>query len=307
MQTGAVIVAAGLSSRMGQFKPMLNIGSISIAQRVIATLQQAGAEKIVVVTGYNAPTLERHLANLGVIFLRNNDFDTTQMFDSAKIGLSYIQDKCDQVLFTPVDIPLFTAATAEALIASGAKLACPVCDGQTGHPMLLASSLIPDILKDSGHHGLRGAISRLDAEMEQIPVNDPGVLMDADTMEDYDALLRYHNLQMTRPQVSAALAREVTFFDERIAMLLELIEETSSVRTACQRMQISYSSGWNIIRILESQLSYSLIARSQGGPNGGQSVLTEYGKQLLELYRGFMKELQKTADDLYQKYFGEVF
>lgn len=307
MQTGAVIVAAGLSSRMGQFKPMLNIGSISIAQRVIATLQQAGAEKIVVVTGYNAPTLERHLANLGVIFLRNNDFDTTQMFDSAKIGLSYIQDKCDQVLFTPVDIPLFTAATAEALISSGAKLACPVCDGQTGHPMLLASSLIPDILKDSGHHGLRGAISRLDAEMELIPVNDPGVLMDADTMEDYDALLRYHNLQMTRPQVSAALAREVTFFDERIAMLLELIEETSSVRTACQRMQISYSSGWNIIRILESQLSYSLIARSQGGPNGGQSVLTEYGKQLLELYRGFMKELQKTADDLYQKYFGEVF
>ena len=72
-------------------------------------------------------------------------------------------------------------------------------------------------------------------------------------------------------------------------------------------MQISYSSGWNIIRILESQLSYPLIVRSQGGPNGGQSVLTEYGKQLLELYRGFMKELQQSVDALYQKYFGEVF
>lgn len=307
MQTGAVIVAAGLSSRMGDFKPMLNIGSISIAQRVIATLQQAGAEKIVVVTGYNAATLERHLANLGVIFLRNNDFATTQMFDSAKIGLRYIQDKCDRVLFTPVDIPLFTAATVETLIASDAPLACPTCDGQTGHPMMLSTSLIPDILADSGKMGLRGAIGRLSEEMVQIPVNDPGILMDADTMEDYDALLRYHNQQLTRPQVSAALAREVTFFDEKIAMLLELIEETSSVRTACQRMQISYSSGWNIIRILESQLSYPLIVRSQGGPNGGQSVLTEYGKQLLELYRGFMKELQITVDALYQKYFGEVF
>ena len=59
MQTAAIIVAAGMSSRMGDFKPMLNIGSISIAQRVIATLRQAGVGKIVVVTGYNAAALER--------------------------------------------------------------------------------------------------------------------------------------------------------------------------------------------------------------------------------------------------------
>ena len=47
MKTGAVIVAAGMSSRMGEFKPMLNIGSISVAQRVIATLKQAGVNRIV--------------------------------------------------------------------------------------------------------------------------------------------------------------------------------------------------------------------------------------------------------------------
>ena len=58
MQTGAVIVAAGLSSRMGDFKHMLNIGSISIAQRVIATLRQAGVGKIVVVTGLSLQTDE---------------------------------------------------------------------------------------------------------------------------------------------------------------------------------------------------------------------------------------------------------
>ena len=51
MQIGAVIVAAGMSSRMGDFKPMLNIGSISIAQRIVATFHQAGVSKIVVVTG----------------------------------------------------------------------------------------------------------------------------------------------------------------------------------------------------------------------------------------------------------------
>ena len=42
MQTAALIVAAGMSSRMGSFKPMLSIGSISVAQRIIATLHQSG-------------------------------------------------------------------------------------------------------------------------------------------------------------------------------------------------------------------------------------------------------------------------
>ena len=45
METGAVVVAAGMSSRMGEVKPMLCIGSIPLAQRVISTLRQAGAAR----------------------------------------------------------------------------------------------------------------------------------------------------------------------------------------------------------------------------------------------------------------------
>ena len=71
METGAVVVAAGMSSRMGDFKPMLSIGEISVAQRVVATLRQAGAERVVVVTGYNADELERHLSKSGAVFVRN--------------------------------------------------------------------------------------------------------------------------------------------------------------------------------------------------------------------------------------------
>jgi CTP:molybdopterin cytidylyltransferase MocA len=69
MKTGAVIVAAGMSSRMHDFKPLLKIGSITIVQRIIATLQQAGVDLIVLVTGYrrgNAGktvfTFRRHLS-----------------------------------------------------------------------------------------------------------------------------------------------------------------------------------------------------------------------------------------------------
>lgn len=303
MQTAAVIVAAGMSSRMGDFKPMLNIGSISIAQRIVANFHQAGVDKIVMVTGYNATTLERHLSGNGIIFLRNESYETTQMFDSAKIGLEYLKDKCDRILFTPVDIPLFTSATVRTLIDSGAELACPLCEGQQGHPILIASRLVENILSDTGEGGLKGAISRCGAELQEIEVDDAGVLHDADTPEDYRTLLNMHNAQLVRPVVNVSLAKEMPFFDEKIAMLLSLVDETSSVRTACQRMQISYSTGWNIIRTMESQFSRTLIERSQGGAGGGQSRLTDDGRQLIEAFNRFSAELRKTANELFDSYF----
>ena len=307
MTTGALIVAAGMSSRMGDFKPMLNIGSISIAQRVVATFQQAGIDRIVMVTGYNATALERHLAGNGIVFLRNEHYETTQMFDSARIGLSYLRDKCDRVIFTPVDIPLFTAATVQALLDSSAKLACPVCGGVSGHPTLIASELIDRILADDGRGGLRGALERCGVEMSRIPVEDRGILHDADTPEDYRALLAYHNEHLVRPVLSISLSREKVFFDARTAMLLRLVEETTSVRTACKRMQMSYSSGWNVIRTLESQLNRTLVRRSQGGAGGGKSQLTEDGKALLAQYEAYSAALREEAARLYPDYFEGLF
>ncbi len=307
MTDAALIVAAGMSSRMGDFKPMLNIGSISIAQRVVATFQQAGVDKIVMITGYNAIQLERHLSGLGIVFLRNEEYQTTQMFDSVCIGLRYLQDKCDRVLFTPVDIPLFTAATVKILLETDAELAAPAVGEETGHPTLIASSLFSRILSDPGDQGLRGALERCGAEMQRIPVEDRGILHDADTPEDYQALLKYHNKQLVRPVINVSLSREKVFFDSRAAMLLRLIDETSSVRLACQRMQVSYSSGWNVIRTLEDQLGRRLVQRSQGGAGGGKSNLTEDGVQLLSHYDAYSAALREDAQSRFEEFFGELF
>ena len=307
MQVGALIVAAGMSKRMGEFKPMLSIGSISIAQRVVVTLSQAGVSKIVMVTGYNATILERHLSGNGIIFLRNEQYETTQMFDSVKIGLSYLQDKCDKVLFTPVDVPLFTAKTVKTILDSGAPLAVPMCEGKQGHPILIARELIPEILNDCGEMGLKGAMDRCSVPLLRIDVEDPGTIHDADTPEDFSALVEYHNAQLVRPVVSVSLAKEKPFFDSKIATLLMLIGETKSVRAAGQRMQLSYSSCWNTIRTLESQLNYSLIERSQGGAGGSTSVLTDRGRLLLERYNAYERKLKELSAELYEDYFGGLF
>ena len=307
MRVGAVVTAAGMSSRMGDFKPLLNIGSMSIVRRIVATLKQAGAENIVLVTGYNAEVLERHLAGSGLVFLRNEDYEHTHMFDSAKIGLAYLADKCDRILFTPVDIPLYTAATVSALLDSGAELACPMFDGQSGHPLLMSDYVARKILSDSGEGGMRGAITRCGVDMTDIIVDDEGILHDADTPLDYNRLLEYHNKQLARPIVSVSIARETRFFDSKTAMLLTLIDETGSVSAACARMQMSYSAGWNTLRNLETQMQKSIVSRSQGGSGGGNSRLTDEGKELLRRFSMFEAWMREEAAEQFQVFFGDYF
>ena len=251
--------------------------------------------------------MERHLAGNGLIFLRNEEYENTQMFDSAKIGLNYLYGKCDKILFTPVDVPLFTARTVKTILDSGAPLACPMCEGKQGHPILIANELIPEILNDCGEHGLKGAMDRCSVPLLRIDVEDFGTIHDADTPEDFSQLLDYHNSQLVRPVVGVSLAKEKPFFDSKIAMLLTLIDETKSVRAAGQRMQLSYSSCWNMIRTLESQLSFTLIERSQGGAGGSTSVLTDRGRLLLERYNAYDKKLKELSTELYEDYFGGLF
>ena len=91
------------------------------------------------------------------------------------------------------------------------------------------------------------------------------------------------------------------------SFIFHSVDETSSVRAASQRMQLSYSSCWNIIRTLESQLNYTLIERSQGGAGGSQSRLTDRGRALLQRYTAYEQALKEQANALYAQYFGGLF
>ncbi len=163
------------------------------------------------------------------------------------------------------------------------------------------------ILADSGEQGLKGAVERCGAAMLEIPVDDPGTLHDADTPADFSALVDYHNSQLVRPVVSVSLNKEKPFLDSNIAMLLTLVDETKSVRTAGQRMQLSHSTCWNMIRTLESQLNCTLIERTQGGAGGSQSHLTQRAHTLLERFAAYERRIREDADALYGEYFGGLF
>lgn len=304
MKTGAVVVAAGMSSRMNDFKPMMKIGSITTIERVIETIKQAGADLVVVITGFQAKVLEKHLSKHNVICIYNENYETTEMFDSAKIGLQYLMDKCDQILFTPADIPLFSVHTVKKLMKCGELLAKPICKGKGGHPLLINTKLIQSILSYDGAGGLKNALFETKAELKRIEVNDKGILLDADTQEDYRELLRHHNEQMLRPKIKLLLAKEYEFLDQKAAMLLSLIEETNSVKLSSERLNISYRKAWNMLNDMEKQMGFNIVERHQGGAEGGYSELSTEGRELLKKYTLFTEKVEEYVQKVYDEIFG---
>ena len=92
-KTGAIILAAGRSAHMEELKPMLRMGQTTMIQKEIDTIRQAGISPIVVVTGYQADVLERHISHRGAVCIRNKRYETSQMYGSICMGLRHIQKK----------------------------------------------------------------------------------------------------------------------------------------------------------------------------------------------------------------------
>lgn len=188
MKTGALLTAAGLSSRMGRFKPLLPLGQDTILRRGVKTLLGAGCSPVVVVTGHRAAELEEHLSELDVDCVYNPDYASSDMLASVKLGLRALAGRCDRLLFTPADVCLYSVETVRALMASGELLCRPCCDGRRGHPVLIDCSLIPQILAWEGENGLAGALDSLGCGTE-LELDTPEILLDADTPEQYEKLL----------------------------------------------------------------------------------------------------------------------
>ena len=92
----------------------------------------------------------------------------------------------------------------------------------------------------------------------------------------------------------------------KLISLLFLIRETQSVREACSRMQISYSTAWNMLNTAENALGYPLLLRNKGGPSGTGSLLTEKGQELLSAYAQFESAAKENMEKLFDSYLRDI-
>ena len=298
---GATIAADSTKNAV----PLLKVGNIPIIRRIILTLQQAGVFPIVIVTKPEEEEIIHQVAQLGVVFIQDEDAENSQMFTSVKRGLSYLQGKCDRVVFTPVNTPMFSAQTLLTLLKSSAQIVKPTYQGRGGHPLILDSSVIEQILAYDGPDGLRGAIKACKGQNEAIEVQDAGVLVNIHNATELQQHLEEHNASLLSPTVKISINKETEFFNSRLKLLLFLIADLHSVRQACLHMGLSYQKAWNLINNFEEETQYPIITRQRGGINGGEAYLTEKGQKLMYAFQRYEEEMNTFAQQRFEVLFKE--
>lgn len=169
--------------------------SETFLERAVHRLAAGGCGSVtVVVAARDEPV--RHLADaLGATVIENAEPDS-QPIDSVRLAIpSTARAGADSaaILVLPVDVPLVTTATIAAVIeafaARRASIVAPSYRGELGHPVLIARPLFDSIMTEPLEQGLRSLLESHHNDIDAVPVDDPGTLIDIDTADDYETFI----------------------------------------------------------------------------------------------------------------------
>ena len=176
--TGAVVLAAGASSRMGRPKASLvDRDGRTFLEAIRAVLRASGVDvvRVVVAEGDAAETVVNPDPGRG-------------MLSSVQCGIRALPPDVDALLLWPVDHPLVKTETVKQILAAHrdteTTVVVPVHAGRRGHPVLFANGAIAELLAADATVGARQVV-HAHADRLELPVSDPGVVTDIDTPEDY--------------------------------------------------------------------------------------------------------------------------
>jgi molybdenum cofactor cytidylyltransferase len=217
----ALILAAGQSKRMGQPKMLLPWGETTVLGQVIETVQRAGIGDILVVTGGAREQVESLVAGYGLRTVHNAEAERGEMLSSLQTGLRSLapsalsgtspksaQSKLDNKLSSPGgfgggwegaageatlivlgDQPQVQEESVRGVVSrfieTGAGLVVPSYQMRRGHPWLVARPLWEEILQMKSPQSPRDFLNRHASEIEYVNVDNPSILADLDTLDDY--------------------------------------------------------------------------------------------------------------------------
>lgn len=192
----AVILAAGMSRRMGQPKMLLPWRSTTVLGQVVTSFHQAGIQDIIVVTGGDKAIVESEVERLAyrmaVRSVYNPDFEKSGMMTSIQTGIKALATDFEAVLIGLGDQPQVEITTIKNLLdhfhKANGSIIIPSHNQHRGHPILLDRNHSHDLMLRDPSSSLRDF---LNLNQDKINYIDSGesILQDLDTPQDYQ---QYH-------------------------------------------------------------------------------------------------------------------
>jgi molybdenum cofactor cytidylyltransferase len=189
-----LILAAGRSTRMGRSKALLMTpDGMTFVVRLLRALSSGGVDAPIVVVRSDDAELQREVESDGARFVVNPDADKGGQLSSLLAGLQ----KTDRpgirgLMVTPVDAPMVTPETISTLVDvfnnTPASIVRPRYQGRHGHPVIFPRELFDDLRHASPATGAKAVVRAHESAVVNVDVDDPGVIADIDTPEDYAKL-----------------------------------------------------------------------------------------------------------------------
>lgn len=194
-----IILAAGYSSRMGDFKPLLLIGDRSAVEWIADTYKNAGIRSAITVTGYKRELLLPIIEKKGLREAYNQAYGMG-MFTSIQRGIraamAVFHDGPEGYFLMLADSPLVSAEVLKQIMDQHRDVPdafiVPCYQGKKGHPLFIPACFTREILDHGGEGGLKTVTSRHEDRMIRLEVDDESVVLDMDTPQGYQELLDYY-------------------------------------------------------------------------------------------------------------------
>ncbi|QOX64608.1 hypothetical protein FRZ06_15295 [Anoxybacterium hadale] len=194
-----IILAAGYSSRMGDFKPLLQIGNRTAVEWIADTYKKSGISSVLAVTGYKRELLVPVLEKKGIREAYNQEYDMG-MFTSIQRGIreamTVFADGPEGYFLMLADSPLVSAGVLKKIMDQHREVPeafiVPCYQGKKGHPLFIPACFAEEILDHKGEGGLKAVTSRHEDRMIKLEVGDESVVLDMDTPQGYQELLDYY-------------------------------------------------------------------------------------------------------------------
>ena len=193
--TAGVILAAGVSSRLGRPKQLLKLKNKYLIEWVLAAALKSRLQTVILVLGHEHQKILRALGDLrdnSRLEVVINDRYLEGQSGSLIAGLSRVRNTFSSVMFLLGDQPILTSEIIDRLLdafwKSEKDICVPVCQGNTGNPTIFGREMYDRLLAIKGDIGARDIIRANPARIVHVEVDDPLCFFDIDSENDFTHL-----------------------------------------------------------------------------------------------------------------------